>query len=58
MKISRRNIVSASLTNAEVEAFEQWGTAHDYNVNRALRAAIAHVTRHQKAQSERKQEAA
>ena len=41
MKISRRNIVSASLTDQEVVKFEQWGTAMDFCVNQALRACIA-----------------
>ena len=41
MKLNRRNTISCSLRNAEVAAFEQWGTAMNLNTNQAIKKCIA-----------------
>jgi hypothetical protein len=40
MKVNRQNSITCSLTNAEVRAFEAWGTAMRLNVNQAIKKCI------------------
>ena len=40
MKINNRHNVTATLTNAEIKAFEEWGTKAGLCVNAAVKTCI------------------
>ena len=46
MKVNRQNTITCSLTNAEVQAFEAWGTAMGLNVNQAVKKCIRYTIKH------------
>jgi hypothetical protein len=52
MKIQRRNIISCSLSEDEVQELEQWGTAMNLpSLNQALKHCIAYTIKHAKPES-------
>jgi hypothetical protein len=49
MKIQRRNVISCSLTEEEVQELEDWGTSMNLpNLNQALKWCIAYTVKHAK----------
>ena len=53
MKINQRHNVTATLTNAEIEAFEEWGTKAGLCVNQAIKQCIAYTIKHKNPLEER-----
>jgi hypothetical protein len=52
MKIQRRNIISCSLSEDEVQELEQWVTSMNLpNLNQALKHCIAYTIKHAKPSS-------
>jgi hypothetical protein len=54
MKIQRRNVISCSLSEDEVQELEQWGTSMNLpNLNQALKWCIAYTIKHAKPDKKR-----